>query len=73
MNARFLAEAIECEARWKKTGLLDGLESRFIRATCAVLLESQRLVNEVQLDEVVPFLPPKTMKNYWLDRKRDRE
>lgn len=64
MNARFLEEAKDLEARWKKSGLLDGLEARFIRATTAVLLESQRLMNE--------YAPP-TMKNYWLDRKKDRE
>jgi len=46
MNARFLEEAKEIEARWKKTGLLDGIEDRFSRATTASLLECQRLFNE---------------------------
>lgn len=69
MNARFLAEAKELESRWKKSGLLDGLEGRFIRATCAVLLESQRLMNEICTDE--PAGPK--VKNFWLDRKKRKQ
>lgn len=45
-NTRFLNEAKELEARWAKSGLLDGLDDRYCRATTAVLLESQRLMNE---------------------------
>lgn len=45
-NARFLQEAKEIEARWAKTGLLNGIKDDFSRATTAVLLESQRLFNE---------------------------
>lgn len=64
MNARFLEEAKDLEKRWKKSGLLDSLESRFLRATCAVLLESQRLHNEVERPQ---------MKNFWLDRKKRKQ
>lgn len=46
MNAKFLAEAKAIEARWAKTGLLDGIKDRYCRQTTAVLLESQRLMNE---------------------------
>ena len=49
-NARFLNEAKELESRWVKTGLLDGIEDRFVRSTTAVLLENQRLINEVSTD-----------------------
>lgn len=47
VNARFLNEAKEIEARWAQSGLLEGLDNRYSRATTALLLESQRLVNEV--------------------------
>ena len=46
MNNKFLNEAKELEARWAKTGLLDGLGDRFSRQTTAVMLECQRLHNE---------------------------
>ncbi len=46
MNARFLEEARQLEHRWKKTGLLDGIKDKYSRQTTAVLLESQRLMNE---------------------------
>jgi hypothetical protein len=49
-NARLLNEARELEARWSQTGLLDGIEDRFIRSTTAVLLENQKLMNEVATD-----------------------
>lgn len=49
-NARFLNEARELEGRWGQTGLLDGIEDRFVRSTTAVLLENQRLMNEVSTD-----------------------
>jgi hypothetical protein len=49
-NAKFLNEAREMESRWGKTGLLEGIEDRFIRNSTAVLLENQRLVNEVATD-----------------------
>lgn len=49
-NARFLNEAKELEGRWAKTGLLNGIEDRNTRAATAVLLENQRLINEVSTD-----------------------
>ncbi len=52
VNARFLNEAAEIEQRWSnKTNMLKGLEDdRFLRSTTAVLLENQRLMNEVSTD-----------------------
>jgi hypothetical protein len=50
INSRLLNEAKELEGRWGQTGLLDGIEDKSIRATTAVLLENQRLVNEVSTD-----------------------
>jgi Major capsid protein Gp23 len=50
INAKFLNEAKELEGRWKKTGLLDGIEDRTVRANTAVLLENQRLINESSTD-----------------------
>jgi hypothetical protein len=49
-NARFLNEARELESRWGRTGLLEGLDDRYVRSACAVLLENQRLMNEVSTD-----------------------
>jgi hypothetical protein len=49
-NAAFLNEARELETRWKKTGLLENINDRFVRATTAVLLENQRLMNEASTD-----------------------
>jgi hypothetical protein len=49
-NARFLNEARELESRWGRTGLLEGIEDRYVRSACAVLLENQRLMNEVSTD-----------------------
>jgi len=49
-NARFLNEARELEGRWGRTGLLEGIEDRYVRSACAVLLENQRLMNEVSTD-----------------------
>jgi hypothetical protein len=46
MNARFLNEAKMLESRWNKSGLLDGIKDRWSRPVTAVLLESQRLINE---------------------------
>jgi hypothetical protein len=50
MNAKFLAEAKEIEGRWAKTQLLEGIKDRFTRSAAAVLLENQRLWNEVSTD-----------------------
>lgn len=49
-NSRFLNEARELESRWGKTGLLEGIEDRYVRSATAVLLENQRLMNEVSTD-----------------------
>ena len=49
-NARYLNEARELEGRWGKTGLLDGIKDNNTRAVTAVLLENQRLINEVSTD-----------------------
>jgi len=49
-NSRFLNEAKELETRWGKTGLLEGIEDRYVRSATAVLLENQRLMNEVSTD-----------------------
>lgn len=50
INARFLNEARDIEAQWSRTGLLEGIQDRFVRSTTAVLLENQRLINEVSTD-----------------------
>ncbi len=50
LNSRLLNEAAELESRWSKVGLLDGLNDKFVRQTTAVLLENQRLINEVSTD-----------------------
>jgi len=50
MNDRFLNEARVLEKKWASTHLLDGIEDRFARSTTAVLLENQRLFNEVSTD-----------------------
>lgn len=55
MNARFLTEAREIEARWSRPlrngkSLLDGISDRYERATTAVMLENQRLMNEHMTD-----------------------
>lgn len=49
-NSKFLNEARELETRWGKTGLLEGIEDRYVRSATAVLLENQRLMNEVSTD-----------------------
>lgn len=50
LNSRLLNEAQELETRWSKFGLLDGIQDRDVRRTTAVLLENQRLINEVSTD-----------------------
>lgn len=63
-NAKFLNEAKELVGTWGKTGLLEGIgdyhrvgrdsyefrENRYEKSACAVLLENQRLMNEVSTD-----------------------
>lgn len=48
INAKYLQEAKDCAERWAKTGLLDGIKNKWDRSVTAVLLESQRLLNEVK-------------------------
>lgn len=50
LNSRLLNEAQDLENKWTETGLLDGIRDRMVRATTAVLLENQRLINEVATD-----------------------
>jgi hypothetical protein len=49
-NARFLNEAKELERKWSRTGLLRGIDNRYERSASAVLLENQRLMNEISTD-----------------------
>ena len=49
-NSRFLNEAKELESRWGRTGLLEGIEDKYASSATAVLLENQRLMNEVSTD-----------------------
>jgi len=53
-NSRLLNEAKECEGFWNKTGLLKSvkgdLDDDYTRSCTAVLLENQRLFNEVSTD-----------------------
>ena len=50
MNEKYLEEARQIEARWKKTGLLDPIVDRCRSAAVAVLLENQRKMNENPVD-----------------------
>jgi hypothetical protein len=54
-NARYLNEAREIESRWSKPlsngkSMLHGITDRYERATAAVMLENQRLINEAMTD-----------------------
>jgi hypothetical protein len=56
INNRFLNEARELEERWRRPGrdgisLLDHLRSRGFLRGGSVLLEGQRLMNEVMTEE----------------------
>jgi hypothetical protein len=48
--SKFLNESKELESRWASTGILDGIGDRYMRSATAVLLENQRLINEVSTD-----------------------
>jgi hypothetical protein len=50
LNSRLLNEASTLEEQWSKVGLLDGITDRYTRQMTAVLLENQRLINEVSTD-----------------------
>lgn len=53
-NSRLLNEAKECESFWNRTGLLKSvkgdLDDDYVRSCTAVMLENQRLFNEVSTD-----------------------
>ena len=49
-NAKFLNEARELRKRWQKTKLLEGIKDSYTLDTISVLLENQRLMNEVSTD-----------------------
>ena len=49
-NAKFLTESKELVSRWGTTGILDGITDPNTRSATAVLLENQRLINEVSTD-----------------------
>jgi hypothetical protein len=50
MNDRFLNEAAQLENLWGELGMLDGIKDQYVRSCTAVLLENQRLINEVSTD-----------------------
>src|SRR4051812_10711962 len=51
MNNRLLNEAKELEKLWtSKTKLLDGISDQETRRNTAILLENQRLINELSTD-----------------------
>lgn len=53
-NSRLLNEGKECETRWGRTGLLESvrgdLDDDYVRKCTAIMLENQRLFNEVSTD-----------------------
>ena len=50
LNSRYLNEATLQSERWGSIGLLDGIKDKWDRSNTAVLLESQRLMNEQSTD-----------------------
>src|SRR3972149_8500788 len=50
VNSQFVNEARKIETQWAQTGLLKGIDDRFERSATAVLLDNQRLMNEVATD-----------------------
>lgn len=48
------ATALQLEARWVKTGLLSVINDRYARSVTAVMLESQRLANEISPPKLAP-------------------
>lgn len=49
-NSRLLNEAKIIEQKWGKTKLLNKISDKYVRATTAVLLENQHLMNEAMTD-----------------------
>ena len=56
-NARFLTEARELVKKWDSTGLLNGIADPHLRSTTSVILENQRLINELSTgtDDIAQF------------------
>jgi hypothetical protein len=50
VNARFLTEAKVLESQWSRSGLLEGINDKHTRLCTSVLLENQRLMNEIATD-----------------------
>lgn len=50
MSATFLNEAKEIQSEWSKTGLLEGIDNDYTRSVTSVILENQRLFNELSTD-----------------------
>jgi hypothetical protein len=50
MNDKFLNEAAQLENLWGELGMLDGIKDPYVRSCTSVLLENQRLINEVSTD-----------------------
>jgi hypothetical protein len=55
MNKKFLEEAQKLEKIWTKRGLLEGINNRYSRAITAKMLESQRLINEIPVNQLKDF------------------
>jgi len=49
-NSAYLNEAKIVTSRWDKTGILENIEDKAVKAACAVLLENQCLYNETVTD-----------------------
>lgn len=47
MNTKLYAESRMVEPLWKEAGLLEGIKDKHLRACTAVLLENQRLYNDI--------------------------
>ena len=60
MKNRYIEEAKILEKKWAETGLLDGIKDMKNRKITAVMLESQRLMNEM------------APANYWLSIAKEK-
>lgn len=50
VNSQYLTEAKVLEKRWGQQGFLEGIQDPAIRKSTSVLLENQRLINEMSTD-----------------------
>lgn len=50
VNSMFLNEARKLDGKWSQTGLLEGIDNKHTRSATAVLLENQKLFNELSTD-----------------------